>query len=109
MKCPSLHRPQCHTGDGPASCSAAIIDRLLDQPSQRNHQRSFREIHLVPIDRNVRAEEDIFDHHSNSSEKFLAKLLLLNGEFRERGIVRVRQMTITQETLAEMIGPLDCT
>ena len=28
----------------------------------------------------------VFDHRSNSSEKFSAKLLLLNGEFRERGL-----------------------
>src|ERR1700675_4783926 len=55
--------------------------------------------------RNVRYEEDLVDQLINSSEKRLARLLLLLAHFGEEGGVPETVIPkISQETLAEMIG-----
>ncbi len=54
--------------------------------------------------RNVRYEEDLVDHLFNSSEKRLARLLLLLAHFGKEGIPETVAPKISQETLAEMIG-----
>ena len=52
--------------------------------------------------RNTRYEEDLVDQLFNSSEKRLARLLLLLARFGEDGVPEVVIPTISQETLAEM-------
>jgi CRP/FNR family cyclic AMP-dependent transcriptional regulator len=54
--------------------------------------------------RNVRYEEDLVDHLFNSSEKRLARLLLLLAHFGKEGIPETVVPKISQETLAEMVG-----
>jgi CRP/FNR family transcriptional regulator, cyclic AMP receptor protein len=54
--------------------------------------------------RNSRVEEDLIDQLFNSSEKRLARLLLLLAHFGSEGVSRPIQLDISQETLAEMIG-----
>ena len=54
--------------------------------------------------RNVRYEEDLVDQLFNSSEKRLARILLLMAEFGKPGERETFIPPITQETLAEMIG-----
>jgi len=54
--------------------------------------------------RNIRYEEDLVDHLFNSSEKRLARLLLLLAHFGKEGIPETVVPKIDQETLAEMIG-----
>lgn len=54
--------------------------------------------------RNVRIEEDLIDHLFNSSEKRLARVLLLLANFGKDGRPEGVIPTISQETLAEMIG-----
>jgi CRP/FNR family transcriptional regulator, cyclic AMP receptor protein len=54
--------------------------------------------------RNIRYEEDLVDHLFNSSEKRLARLLLLLAHFGKEGIPETVVPKISQETLAEMIG-----
>lgn len=54
--------------------------------------------------RNIRFEEDLVDHLFNSSEKRLARVLLLLAHFGKEGIPETVVPNITQETLAEMIG-----
>lgn len=56
------------------------------------------------LERNVRYEEDLVDHLFNSSEKRLARLLLLLAHFGKEGIPETVVPKISQETLAEMIG-----
>ena len=51
--------------------------------------------------RNTRYEEDLVDQLFNSSEKTLARLLLLLARFGEDGVPEVVIPTISQETLAE--------
>jgi CRP-like cAMP-binding protein len=54
--------------------------------------------------RNIRYEEDLVDQLFNSSEKRLARILLLLAHFGKEGIPDTVVPKISQETLAEMIG-----
>jgi CRP/FNR family cyclic AMP-dependent transcriptional regulator len=54
--------------------------------------------------RNARVEEDLVDQLFNSSEKRLARLLLLMADFGKEGRPEPVIAKINQETLAEMIG-----
>jgi len=54
--------------------------------------------------RNIRHEEDLVDQLFNSSEKRLARVLLLLAHFGKDGKPEVAIPRISQETLAEMVG-----
>jgi CRP/FNR family transcriptional regulator, cyclic AMP receptor protein len=54
--------------------------------------------------RNMRAEEDLMDQLFNSSEKRLARALLLLARFGEQNRFQKRLPEVSQEMLAEMIG-----
>jgi CRP-like cAMP-binding protein len=56
------------------------------------------------LSRNSRIEEDLIDQLFNSSEKRLARLLLLLANFGKEGKPEPIVGTFSQETLAEMIG-----
>jgi len=54
--------------------------------------------------RNIRYEEDLVDQLFNSSEKRLARVLLLLARFGKEGVPETVVPKISQETLAEMVG-----
>jgi CRP/FNR family transcriptional regulator, cyclic AMP receptor protein len=54
--------------------------------------------------RNIRYEEDLVDQLFNSSEKRLARVLLMLAHFGKEGVPQIVIPKISQETLAEMIG-----
>jgi CRP/FNR family cyclic AMP-dependent transcriptional regulator len=54
--------------------------------------------------RNIRYEEDLVDQLFNSSEKRLARVLLLLARFGKEGTPESVVPKISQETLAEMVG-----
>ncbi|SHM00154.1 cAMP-binding domain of CRP or a regulatory subunit of cAMP-dependent protein kinases [Bradyrhizobium lablabi] len=56
------------------------------------------------LSRNSRIEDDLIDQLFNSSERRLARLLLLLANFGEEGSAQPIAITLSQETLAEMIG-----
>ncbi len=56
------------------------------------------------LSRNSRIEEDLIDQLFNSSEKRLARLLLLLANFGKEGSLQPIKVHVSQETLAEMIG-----
>jgi CRP/FNR family transcriptional regulator, cyclic AMP receptor protein len=56
------------------------------------------------LKRNSRVEEDLIDQLFNSSEKRLARLLLLLAHFGKEGSPQPINPSISQETLADMIG-----
>ena len=56
------------------------------------------------LSRNSRIEEDLIDQLFNSSEKRLARLLLLLANFGKEGTPQPIAAHVSQETLAEMIG-----
>src|ERR1700723_3651208 len=54
--------------------------------------------------RNIRYEEDLVDQLFNSSEKRLARVLLLLAHFGKEGVPETVVPKISQETLADMVG-----
>src|SRR6202171_3605236 len=56
------------------------------------------------LTRNIRYEEDLVDQLFNSSEKRLARVLLLLAHFGKEGVPQTVIPVISQETLAEMVG-----
>jgi len=56
------------------------------------------------LTRSIRYEEDLVDQLFNSSEKRLARILLLLAHFGKEGVPETLVANISQETLAEMIG-----
>ncbi len=56
------------------------------------------------LERNIRYEEDLVDQLFNSSEKRLARILLLLAHFGKHGVPENVVPKISQETLAEMVG-----
>jgi CRP/FNR family transcriptional regulator, cyclic AMP receptor protein len=77
----------------------ATMIRLL------HNELSFAEMFLAYVlSRNMRIQEDLVDQLSNSSEKRLARALLLLANFGNEGKPEPLIAKISQETLAEMIG-----
>ena len=56
------------------------------------------------LERNIVSEEDLVDQLFNSSEKRLARILLLLARFGKDGVPENVVPKISQETLAEMVG-----
>src|SRR6476469_4245527 len=77
---------------------AAMVRALHDKPK-------FSELFIAHLlARNVRVEADLVDQLFNSSEKRLARLLLLMAKFGNEGGPEPVITKVSQETLAEMIG-----
>jgi len=56
------------------------------------------------LQRNIRYQDDLVDQLFNSSEKRLARVLLLMAHFGKEGVSEMVVPKLTQETLAEMVG-----
>jgi CRP/FNR family cyclic AMP-dependent transcriptional regulator len=68
-------------------------------------ESSFSELFInYLLSRNIRIEEDLVDQLFNSSEKRLARVLLLLANFGKEGKPELIIPKISQETLAEMVG-----
>ena len=102
----------CLTGQPLRMCSATA---MTDCTVMRIDKKSMMEvIHREPafsdmfvaylLTRNIRYEEDLVDQLFNSSEKRLARVLLLLAQFGKDGKPEVAIPKISQETLAEMVG-----
>ena len=77
---------------------ATMIATIHDEPE-------FSELFMsYLLTRNSRIEEDLIDQLFNSSEKRLARLLLLLANFGKEGRPEPIVGNFSQETLAEMIG-----
>ena len=75
-----------------------MFSTLRDEPA-------FSEFFIAHLlSRNLRIEEDLVDQLFNSSEKRLARVLLLLANFGKEGKPETVIPDITQETLSEMIG-----
>jgi CRP/FNR family transcriptional regulator, cyclic AMP receptor protein len=92
------------SASGMSECSimrlekAGVIRVLHDQPA-------FSELLLHHLlSRNIRIEEDLVDQLFNSSEKRLARVLLLLANFGKEGNPALVIPKVSQETLAEIVG-----
>jgi CRP/FNR family cyclic AMP-dependent transcriptional regulator len=76
----------------------AMLSELREEPK---FSRFFVD-HL--LSRNSRIQEDVVDQLFNSSEKRLARLLLILANYGKEGSPPIVPIILSQETLAEMIG-----
>ena len=85
-------------------CTIVVVDK----------QEMVRQLHAKPafadrflshmLTRNIRIEEDLIDQLFNSSEKRLARTLLLLARYGEPESSHRKLPRVSQETLAEMVG-----
>ena len=76
----------------------AMVRLLRDEPTFSERFISYM------LARNIRIEADLVDHLFNSSEKRLARTLLLLARYGDQEGAEQRIPKISQETLAEMVG-----
>jgi CRP/FNR family transcriptional regulator, cyclic AMP receptor protein len=102
----------CLTGQALRMCSATAMTDCtvmrIDKKSMMDvihRERAFSDMFVAYLlTRNIRYEEDLVDQLFNSSEKRLARVLLLLARFGKEGKPEVAIPKISQETLAEMVG-----
>lgn len=86
------------------TCTAMKIDRNeIIRAIHAEHSLSDVFVAFL-LARSMRVQADLVDQLFNSSEKRLARILLLMAEFGQPGKEETLIPKITQETLAEMIG-----
>jgi CRP-like cAMP-binding protein len=86
------------------ACTALRISRE-EMIHVMHEEHSFSDLFLkVMLERSMRIQADLVDQLFNSSEKRLARILLLMAEFGKPGEPEQYIPKISQETLAEMIG-----
>jgi CRP-like cAMP-binding protein len=86
------------------ACSALKITRE-EMIRVMHEEHEFSDLFLkFLLDRSMRIQADLVDQLFNSSEKRLARILLLMAEFGKPGEPEQYIPKISQETLAEMIG-----
>jgi CRP/FNR family cyclic AMP-dependent transcriptional regulator len=102
----------CLTGQPLRLCSATAMTDCsvmrIDKSSMMevlHREHTFSDMFVAYLlTRNIRYEEDLVDQLFNSSEKRLARILLLLAHFGKEGKAEVLIPKISQETLAEMVG-----
>jgi CRP/FNR family cyclic AMP-dependent transcriptional regulator len=102
----------CLTGQPLRMCTAiALTDCSVMRIEKKammeviHREHSFSDMFVAYLlTRNIRYEEDLVDQLFNSSEKRLARILLLLAHFGKDGKPEVAIPRISQETLAEMVG-----
>jgi CRP-like cAMP-binding protein len=93
------------------SSASAMTDCIL---LRIDNKAMFQSLNLEPklsamflkylLKRNIRYQDDLVDQLFNSSEKRLARVLLLMAQFGKDGVTQMPVPRVSQETLAEMVG-----
>ena len=91
--------------------AVALTDSSLDRIDKTLMARMLHEKHDVSemfvthlLSRNIRYEADLVDHLFNSSEKRLARILLMLAHFGKESTRETVLPNISQENLAQMVG-----
>jgi CRP-like cAMP-binding protein len=92
------------TATAMTDCSVLRIEKkAMIEALHREHTLSDMFVAYL-LARNIRYEEDLVDQLFNSSEKRLARVLLMLAHFGKEGVPETVVPRISQETLAEMVG-----
>jgi len=91
--------------------ATALIPTIVSVIQKREMMRAIHSENTFPdhfmsylLSRKIRTEEDLIDHLFNSSEKRLARALLLLTGYGQQEPPQETLPKISQETLAEMVG-----
>ena len=92
------------TATAMTDCSVLRIEKkAMMEALHREHTLSDMFVAYL-LARNIRYEEDLVDQLFTSSEKRLARILLMLAHFGKEGVPETVVPRISQETLAEMVG-----
>ncbi len=92
------------TATAMTACAALVVDKA-EMARQLHDRPEFADRFLVHmLARNIRVEEDLVDQLFNSSEKRLARTLLLLARYGDPQPATVVLPKLSQELLAEMVG-----
>src|SRR5689334_7726754 len=86
------------------NCSVLRIEKKAMMQALHREQSLSDMFVAYLLARNIRYEEDLVDQLFNSSEKRLARVLLMLAHFGKEGVPESVVPKISQETLAEMVG-----
>jgi CRP/FNR family transcriptional regulator, cyclic AMP receptor protein len=104
---------ECVANGQPTRLATAVFltDGAVMQINKHEMVRALHEHHALSdifmsylLSRNIRVQADLVDQLFNSSEKRLARALLLLAQFGKEGAPETVIPKISQETLAEMVG-----
>jgi CRP/FNR family cyclic AMP-dependent transcriptional regulator len=102
--CMNGHKLRMSTATTLDNCVITSVTKV-SMMAAIHDQPKFSELFMAYLlARNSRIEEDLIDQLFNSSERRLARLLLLLANFGKEGNPQPISPNISQETLAEMIG-----
>jgi CRP/FNR family transcriptional regulator, cyclic AMP receptor protein len=102
--CMNGHSLRIATTTAMEECLVTAITKTAMLAALRNEPKFSEMFMAYLLSRNSRVEEDLIDQLFNSSEKRLARLLLLLANFGKEGTPQLIDPNISQATLAEMIG-----
>jgi CRP/FNR family cyclic AMP-dependent transcriptional regulator len=92
------------TATATCQCSLLRLEKACATQLLRDEPAFAAQVLTHVLTRNIKIEEDLVDQLFNSSEKRLARVLLLLANFGQDGETEPVVAKISQETLAEMIG-----
>lgn len=96
--------PRLATATALTACTAMKIERK-EMIRALHEEHAFSDLFVACLlTRSMRTQADLVDQLFNSSEKRLARILLLMAEFGQPGAQETLIPKISQETLADMIG-----
>ena len=101
--CLACQPTQIGTATSIASTTALVIEKSEMVRLHSEHEFSDRFISFMLV-RNIRIEEDLVDQLFNSSEKRLARTLLLLARYGKEDKLQRVLPKVSQEMLAEMVG-----
>jgi CRP/FNR family cyclic AMP-dependent transcriptional regulator len=102
--CLNGHHLRISTTTAMEECLVTSIEKNA-MLTELQREPKFSELFMAYLlSRNSRIEEDLIDQLFNSSEKRLARLLLLLANFGKDGSPQPIAAHVSQETLAEMVG-----
>jgi CRP/FNR family cyclic AMP-dependent transcriptional regulator len=102
--CMNGHKLRIATTTAMEDCVITSITKAA-MTAALHQEPKFSELFIAYLlTRNSRIEEDLIDQLFNSSERRLARLLLLLANFGKEGSPQPINPNISQETLADMIG-----
>jgi CRP/FNR family cyclic AMP-dependent transcriptional regulator len=102
--CMNGHSVRIATTTAMEECLLTVITKTAMLATLHGEPKFSEMFMAYLLTRNSRIEEDLIDQLFNSSEKRLARLLLLLANFGKEGAPQLITPNISQETLAEMIG-----
>jgi CRP/FNR family cyclic AMP-dependent transcriptional regulator len=102
--CMNGHALRISTTTAMEACLITVISKPAMLAALQSEPKFSEMFMAYLLTRNSRIEEDLIDQLFNSSDKRLARLLLLLANFGKEGSPQAISPNISQETLAEMIG-----